>query len=81
MTKLTEKNVIEETEFFSKTLNELCKEEKKENKKYHNLMKNNYYLRIQGITEDNVKKQLIRKKARFYIITKSCFLSCSVRIK
>ena len=57
MTKLTEKNVIEKTEFFSKTLNELCKEEKKENKKYHNLMKNNYYLRIQGITEDNVKKQ------------------------
>ena len=57
ITKLSEKNSIEVTDFFSKAINELCKEEKKENKQYNNFLKNNYYLKIQGINEDNLKKE------------------------
>ena len=57
ITKKSEKNTIEITDIFSKTLNGLCKEEKKENKKFHKFIKNNYFLKIEGINEDNSKKE------------------------
>ena len=57
ITKKSEKNTIEVTDIFSRTLNGLCKEEKKENKKYHKFIKNNYFLKIEGINEDNSKKE------------------------
>ena len=53
--KSNEKNRIETTDTFTKTINELFKEEKKENKKYNNFMKNNFYLKLEGINEDNIE--------------------------
>jgi len=57
ITKKSDKNNIEVTDIFSRTLNGLCKEEKKENKKYNNFIKHNYFLKIEGIIEDNLKKE------------------------
>ena len=59
--KSNEKNRIETTDTFTKTINELFKEEKKENKKYNNFMKNNFYLKLEGINEDNIENLKTKK--------------------
>lgn len=59
--KSNEKNRIETTDKFTKTINELFKEEKKENKKYNNFMKNNFYLKLEGINEDNIENLKTKK--------------------
>ena len=66
MTKKIEKNKIELTDVFTKTLNSLCKEEKKENKNYNFFLKNNYILKLEGIQEDNIENQKAKEHIKNY---------------
>lgn len=54
MTKSNEKNGIESTDIFCKTLNDLCKEEKKENNKYKKFLKYNYNYKLEKLQKDSV---------------------------
>ena len=65
-TKLAKKNNIELTDFFTKALNTLCKEEKKENKNYNFFLKNNYYLKLEDIQEDNNEKEKGKENIKNY---------------
>ena len=69
MTKLTDKNSIESTEVFSKTLNTLCKEERKENKGYKNFIKNNYYLKLEELEENNLENEKAKDNIHNYMLS------------
>jgi len=69
MTKLTDKNSIESTEIFSKTLNTLCKEERKENKRYKNFIKNNYYLKLEELEENNLENEKAKDNIHNYMLS------------
>ena len=66
MTKKIEKNKIELTDVFTKTLNSLCKEEKKFNKQYNFFLKNNYKLKLEGIEEDNIENKKAKENIQNY---------------
>ena len=69
MTKSTDKNSIESTEVFTKTLNTLCKEEKKFNKNYKNFIKNNYYLKLEELQENNIENTKAKDNIHNYILS------------
>ena len=53
MTRLSDKTSLETTDVFIKSLNSLCKEEKKNNKYYNSFMRSNYDLKLKGAEEFN----------------------------
>ena len=69
ITKSSEKNNIELTDIFNKTLNSLCREEKKENKNYNFFLKNNYYLKLEGIQEDNYENEKAKENLKNYALS------------
>ena len=65
MMKTSEKKGIECTDIFSKTLNALYKEEKKENKQYNNYINHNYFIKLDKLKQntfdnENAKQHLER---------------------
>ena len=64
---------------FSKSLNHLCKEERKENKEYSDILKNNYRLRLQDddVKEiKNIKKNMEQKQILVNVLNYKIHKKC-----